>query len=1091
MEIKDLFTVHNITLQKRMPKNSANNDRGTLVYASFSNIPSIVIGVDRNTNDNKKMLIAGKFIVPAQQTKKFVNYINGNDSAIWFEKRDMSCGNIIAIRKNPEYDFTTESCCSDPYSIETKEFGDYTLVSVNLPKNTFGNQKNCTDSRYADLTCFFYARYPYQLNIQGEISHTAGCVNLLRHIYETDRQYTIDTVFTMLNKHTDQPILKEWCPYIIETILEQTSYSTKIRKDIFMSHAVHYDGFVKQYNQTQYNNKESYLWYASQEKQQDIYDLFGFYNVVELTIPYQFIINEIIEAGFKENKLSIAGCTEASDRLSKIQSMDEYIAAYGSALSSTIQWKYTPKFIPGKDKYSDRLNDICNIMSYNTNIELYPAQKNAVQAMANHLKKNSYGLISAEMGSGKTAIAISTVYAAAKKKNYSAIVMVPASMVLNWQEEINRLAPFSETIVANSITDLNMVKEKILDKKRKRALWVIISSSIAKLNCTFRPALIVASRNMHGREVLSLADLCSVHCPHCGKEFHELNPVEWNDFAKLKKHCPKCGEALYTPYFKNSAHGWVNIKDFGWMHSEHISNILSCIDQWHGYGCGYQYDKQYKALTNYVNSPQECVTNTEYRRYSLALYIKKHLNKLFDFAVFDEVHQLASNSQQGQAFANIASAAKKSIALTGTLSNGCANGLFYYLYRVSPHLMLKHGYKYSDAKKFQEDYGVSQITFRQVISPNGREISRRQKHKILPGVSPLLFTEYLINNSVFLLLEDITKDIVSYNEYPVGIDMDDELKSSYNRITANIETIINKIRSAKLSGVEKSQGNNTTAALHNAITFLYQYLDQPYGLPDVRINNDIIKVDDLNDETIRNKEAKLIELCKKAVDNGEKVLVFCQWTGSLAIVDRLKDILNNEGMRVDIMSSNIKPALRQKYLIDKASSTDIMIMNPRLIEVGLNLLDYTTTIFYELPNIASTVRQSNRRAWRLNQTKPVSVYYLYYNNTVQQDYLSVISQKIKAAENLEGNFNSSGLSEMGESKDIMALVAGNLAQHVHTAIDNNNFTTSEVRYNDAIIARIKKHKESNKRNIATTSNIIKNAFKKRPSVSFPDYAAFI
>ena len=47
--------------------------------------------------------------------------------------------------------------------------------------------------------------------------------------------------------------------------------------------------------------------------------------------------------------------------------------------------------------------------------------------------------------------------------------------------------------------------------------------------------------------------------------------------------------------------------------------------------------------------------------------------------------------------------------------------------------------------------------------------------KPLPGVSPLLFTKFLLENAVFISLSDMDGGLPGYEEIPLGIDMDNEL----------------------------------------------------------------------------------------------------------------------------------------------------------------------------------------------------------------------------------------------------------------------------------------------------------------------------
>jgi len=92
-----------------------------------------------------------------------------------------------------------------------------------------------------------------------------------------------------------------------------------------------------------------------------------------------------------------------------------------------------------------------------------------------------------------------------------------------------------------------------------------------------------------------------------------------------------------------------------------------------------------KRLCLSCRSPLWQADNTRVRRYAIAEYIKKHMKGFFDFFIADEVHELKGGSTaQGNSFGALASAAKKTIALTGTLLGGYGDDIFYILYRLSP-----------------------------------------------------------------------------------------------------------------------------------------------------------------------------------------------------------------------------------------------------------------------------------------------------------------------------------------------------------------------------------------------------------------------
>jgi len=74
-----------------------------------------------------------------------------------------------------------------------------------------------------------------------------------------------------------------------------------------------------------------------------------------------------------------------------------------------------------------------------------------------------------------------------------------------------------------------------------------------------------------------------------------------------------------------------------------------------------------------------------FRRFSKAEFIKRYLKGVFDLFVADEVHEeKGGDTAQGQALACLATASKRTIALTGTLMGGIfKQSLLYPLEDVS------------------------------------------------------------------------------------------------------------------------------------------------------------------------------------------------------------------------------------------------------------------------------------------------------------------------------------------------------------------------------------------------------------------------
>ena len=105
-----------------------------------------------------------------------------------------------------------------------------------------------------------------------------------------------------------------------------------------------------------------------------------------------------------------------------------------------------------------------------------------------------------------------------------------------------------------------------------------------------------------------------------------------------------------------------------------------------------------------------------------------------------------------------------------------------------------------------------------------------------------------------------------------------------------------------------------------------------------------------------------------------------------------------------------------------------MICHPRLVETGLDLLDFPTIIFYETGYSLHTLRQASRRSWRIGQRRPVRVKFLCYEGTMQASCLRLMGKKLLVALTMEGKFAGEGLQNMDEDDDMLSAMARELVE---------------------------------------------------------------
>lgn len=157
--------------------------------------------------------------------------------------------------------------------------------------------------------------------------------------------------------------------------------------------------------------------------------------------------------------------------------------------------------------------------------------------------------------------------------------------------------------------------------------------------------------------------------------------------------------------------------------------------------------------------------------------------------------------------------------------------------------------------------------------------------------------------------------------------------------------------------------------------------------------------------------------------------MYCVYTNTRDITARLKDILTRNGIRAEILRSQVKPELREEWLHEKVEQDiQVIIGNPILVQTGLDLLDFPTIIFYQTGYSIFTLRQASRRSWRIGQDKPVRIYYLHYQGTMQERALELVGRKLSASLAIEGKLTGDGLVSLCSGEDMALMLARALVE---------------------------------------------------------------
>ena len=549
------------------------------------------------------------------------------------------------------------------------------------------------------------------------------------------------------------------------------------------------------------------------------------------------------------------------------------------------------------------------------------------------------------------------------------LVLGPPHLVPKWKREVEQMVPGARAVIVKSITDLERLRLSI----GSGSLFAIMSREKAKLSYRWMPAVIerwAVSKGRLVRDEETGEPFRVPCCPDCTAQIVDKDgvPLTDEDMNRRKRVCANCSSPLW------------------------------------------QADKSGPA------------------RYPLSDYIKHRMKGFFDLLVGDEIHEYKGRgSAQGIAAGVLADVCGKSLSLSGTLMGGYSSTLFHLLYRFSPEIRTEFGR--SDEHRWIQRYGFEEHTVGKPDNDaveDGRNSRRRKFRKVVrerPGLVPsALF--HIIANTVFLKLADVASGLPDYTEQILLSSMDSEEDSTGYSQRSAYNTVSEELRK-ELAEALKAGSKRLLA------TYLQTLLAYPEGCTkgetvfDPRSGDIIVQVPPLSEEKLYPKEQALVDLVAAERMEGRRVLVYATHTGTRDITERMDGILTRHGFRVAVMKADaVAPERREAWVAEKVKQgIDVMICHPRLVQTGLDLIDFPTLCWFETDYSVYVMRQASRRSWRIGQTRPVKVVFMSYKNTLQADALKLVAKKLQSSLAVEGELPEDGLAAYGDDGDdvMMAL----------------------------------------------------------------------
>jgi len=710
---------------------------------------------------------------------------------------------------------------------------------------------------------------------------------------------------------------------------------------------------------------------------------------------------------------------------------------------------------------------------------LFVAQKHTAIAAARAIEKHHVSIINAEMGWGKTKTAAGVMELLT---SYPAIVICPSHMTQKWVREITETVPGSYAREARYLEDVQAFIRQYEGGHLPKKSVLVMSKERIKLGDGWGPAVITRHiTHVHRGQRKILEVFC---CPICGAPVLDKNDayVDRRYLKRKRRFCAACDAPLFQ--FKNKNDHGGGFQEYLTREAarsglispeENGASRLTKRDIADGLAMLHRgktiADWERHVAERRANRPEpnedEIVDFTAMQkarrgrkrvRWPLAAYILNQWPGFFQLLVADEVHHYkAKSSDQGIYFHRLirAMASHRILALTGTLFGGKSSTIFWLLYRMCSAVRREFGFH--DERRWVARYGLLERTVKARESDTDGAMSGTRRYyervKEIPGISPAII-RWLLPVTIFARLTDLGHRLPAYTEKVFVLDMENYQGAQYDQMDDILVKMMRLARSNGDNGMVSVWLQASLARPNSAFReeWVMRRIKDPLDpddkgrrvrvlgplLPAVaggewlgdgkpylpsRSETDLVLPKSLTDLPVwLPKERWLQDYVAQEAHQGCKTLVFVRQTGTRDIRHRVKAALEAKGLRVGILSSNIAPTRREGWVEQHAPKLDVLITNPRLVETGLDLVQFSRGVFFEIEYSLYTLWQACRRIWRLGQENDVEIAYAVYEGTIEERALALMGRKMAAAQTLYGDEAAGAIVDESEG-DFLAELA--------------------------------------------------------------------
>lgn len=341
----------------------------------------------------------------------------------------------------------------------------------------------------------------------------------------------------------------------------------------------------------------------------------------------------------------------------------------------------------------------------------------------------------------------------------------------------------------------------------------------------------------------------------------------------------------------------------------------------------------------------------------------------FETVILDEAHYIkSSKSQRTKATLKIIKGAKRKYLLTGTPIMNRPEELYTLLQAIDHPL------------------GASWYNF--VLKYCGAYWRKFRKKKFNPytGREEYMEVKFLDTNGASNLQDLSTKIKDSYLRRTKS-----ELGSSLPAKV--ISTVLVEMEKEDRKKYEQAWNEYMEYLENNPVVFSdMDELEKEEKIENIKQARHLVELQKLKQVASQAKLDRIIEDTLNIVEQGEKVIIFTQYTSTL---EELKKRLRAEKIKIVSLSGSDDQNARQLSIdgFQQDDSVKVFIGNIKAAGVGITLTQANTVIFSDLEWTPALHEQAEDRAHRIGQTEQVNVYYYVAKDTIEEDIIALLGKK--------------------------------------------------------------------------------------------------